>query len=123
MIVSKVSGQSYEDYILELVHSLEMEHTYPDLSEENLQQHATGYGLKFPNEPRPVLKHTSANSMNSATGLSSNVEDLIKFYQHYLLFLWVKNMSGYAYPHHRIILGKSGRKMLFSLLSYISRYL
>ena len=81
MIVSKVSGRSFEDYILALVHSLEMEHTYPDLSEENLPQHATGYGLKFPNEPRPVLKHTSANSMNSATGLSSNVEDLIKFYQ------------------------------------------
>ena len=127
MIVSKVSGQSFEDYILALAHSLDMEHTYPDLSEENLPRHATGYGLKFPNEPRQVLKHASANIMNSATGLSSNVEDLIKFYQAHMfgndrlfLDLYKREMQRVQFQYRDIQRGLGFVIKKMGQLSYVS---
>ncbi|NHJ05526.1 MAG: hypothetical protein EAX90_11930 [Candidatus Heimdallarchaeota archaeon] len=58
-----------------------MNNTVTDVNEENITKHAIGYKVKFPRKERGSFEHVPAKVMHSATGLSSNVEDLIKFYQ------------------------------------------
>lgn len=81
-VIEAVSGQSYAEYIQkEIFDPLEMKNTIVDIDETNLPRHATGHKIKFPRKERETAKHTPAKIMHSATGLSSNVEDLIKFYR------------------------------------------
>lgn len=81
-IIEAVAGQNYSEYIQkEILIPLEMKNTIIDVDETNLTKHATGYKRKFPKQEREIFEHVSANVMNSATGLSSTVEDLIKFYR------------------------------------------
>jgi len=61
-----------------------MQNTVVDIDETNLGRHATGYKRKLPKQERKPFDHVPTNIMNSATGLSSTVEDLIKFYQAHL---------------------------------------
>ena len=82
LIIEAVSGQSYVDYIQkEIFDRLEMYNSAVDIDENNIDRHATGYTIKFPKENRKAIQHTPANIMHAATGLSSTVEDLIKFFQ------------------------------------------
>ncbi len=81
-IIEVVSGLSYFDYIQkEILDPLDMKNTVLDVNETNLVNHATGHKRKLPKEEREVFEHVTANIMHSATGLSSTVEDLIKFYR------------------------------------------
>jgi len=85
-IIENVSGQSYPDFIQKHILSpLGMQNTVADIDETNLGRHATGYKRKLPKQERKPFDHIPTNIMNSATGLSSTVEDLIKFYQAHLL--------------------------------------
>lgn len=85
-IIEAVSGQSYPDYIQkEILEPLDMHNTIIDVDETNLSRHATGYKIKYPKQEREKLNHVPARIMHSATGLSSTVEDLIKFYQAHIL--------------------------------------
>jgi hypothetical protein len=67
------------------VKELNMNNTIHDYSDEFSDKHATGYTRKFPKEERKEFQHVRAHSMSSATGLSSNVEDLLKFYDAHFL--------------------------------------
>ncbi|MHA1198010.1 MAG: serine hydrolase domain-containing protein [Candidatus Heimdallarchaeaceae archaeon] len=81
-IIETVSGQNYPDYIQnEILTPLEMQNTIIDVDETNLSRHATGYKIKYPKQDREKFEHVPAKVMHSATGLSSTVEDLIKFYK------------------------------------------
>jgi len=85
-IVETVSGQTYHDYIQrEILDPLKMKNTVTDVNESNFSKHATGYKIKFPRKNREILDHIPAKIMHSATGLSSTIEDLIKFYQAHIL--------------------------------------
>ena len=81
-IIETVSGVSYSDYIQkEILDVLGMKNTIIDVDENNKSRHATGYKIKYPGKEREAFEHIPARVMQSATGLSSTVEDLIKFYQ------------------------------------------
>ncbi len=85
-IIESVSGQSYQDYIQkEILDPLKMTNTVIDVDETNIDRHATGYKAKFPGKERERVEHIPAKVMSSATGLSSTVEDLIKFYKAHFL--------------------------------------
>ncbi len=81
-IIETVSGQNYHDHIKkEILEPLDMLNTATDVNETNIARHATGYAIKYPRQEREVFEHVPAEIMHSATGLSSNVDDLIKFYK------------------------------------------
>lgn len=84
-IIETVSGQSYADFIQKRILSpLGMQNTVVDVDESNLARHATGHKRRLPKQERKLFDHIPAKIMKSATGLSSTVEDLIKFYQAHL---------------------------------------
>ncbi|MEA2071759.1 MAG: serine hydrolase domain-containing protein [Asgard group archaeon] len=81
-IIEVVTGKTYHEYIRqEILDPLEMKNTFTKLTEKNIGNHAQGYGIKFPKEKRKKLPHIPAKIMHAATGYSSNVSDLMKFYQ------------------------------------------
>lgn len=85
-IIEKVSGMTYHEFIQkEILDPLEMTNTITQINDENIKNHATGYTIKYPNKNRKPIEHIQAEVMHSATGLSSNVEDLLKFYQAHFL--------------------------------------
>jgi len=85
-VIEAVTGKSYEEAVMEwVVHPLGLQNTYPDITDENRAQHAVGHGQRFPKTGRKALPHVSARAMNSATGFSSTVEDLLKFYQAHMM--------------------------------------
>jgi CubicO group peptidase (beta-lactamase class C family) len=84
-VIEAVTSKSYEDAVRELViEPMGLTNTMPDISEERLADHATGYGRKLPGQSREPLDHVRARVMNSATGFSSNVDDLLQFYRQHL---------------------------------------
>jgi CubicO group peptidase (beta-lactamase class C family) len=83
-VIEAVTGQSYEEAVSELVvDAIGLESTAPDFEPGRKDQHATGYGRKLPGQEREPQEHVQARVMNAATGFSSNVTDLIKFYRHH----------------------------------------
>ncbi len=86
LIINAVSGLTYEDYIQnEILTPLEMTNTYPDLTDGNRNKHAIGYKLKYPGKKREDSIQIPSTIMKPAYGLSSNVEDLIKFFQAHMM--------------------------------------
>ena len=84
-VIESVTGEPYETAVKRLVvEPMGLKSTAPDIEADRLNDHATGYGIKLPRQEREPLAHVHANVMNSATGFSSNVEDLLTFYQHHL---------------------------------------
>jgi len=82
LIIEEITGQSYHEFIhKEILEPLGMNHTVTDINDSNIEQHAIGYKIKYPKKERKPFPHVSAKVMNAATGLSSTVEDMIKFYQ------------------------------------------
>ena len=80
-IIEAVTGSRYEDAVTELVLvPLGLEETTPDFDEASLGLHATGYGVRYPGRARESYSHVHARAMNSATGFSSTVGDLLRFY-------------------------------------------
>jgi CubicO group peptidase (beta-lactamase class C family) len=81
-IIEGISGISYEEYIQqEILNPLNMNDTFVDVNNKNEGRHATGYKIKYPRQSREAFPHVPAQVMHSATGFSSTVEDLIKFYK------------------------------------------
>jgi CubicO group peptidase (beta-lactamase class C family) len=84
-VIESVTGVPYEEAVKELVlDPMGLENTRPDFDDKTLPLHATGYGRKYPGKPLDAIDHVHAKVMNSATGFSSNVPDLIRFYQHHM---------------------------------------
>ena len=84
-VIEAVTGKSYEEAVMELVVApMGLADTSPDFDEHMLERHATGYGICYPGRERERFPHVHANAMNSATGFSSNVRDLLRFYSFHL---------------------------------------
>lgn len=82
LIIEKVTDSSYAIFIeREIFDKLGMENTIADVNESNIDRHCFGHTMKFPKKSRDTIDHIPAKIMSPATGLSSNVEDLIKFYK------------------------------------------
>jgi CubicO group peptidase (beta-lactamase class C family) len=85
MVIEAVTGSTYEAAIRDKVLGpMGLRNTRPDFDSNTLPLHATGYGRKFPGRSAYAFEHVHANAMNSATGFSSNVADLIQFYRFHL---------------------------------------
>ncbi len=82
LIIEAVSGKKYEEYIQnEILHPLAMNNSYPEYNDSNSSKHAAGYSMKLPRKEREIFSQYPIDLLNPAAGISSNVEDLIKFYQ------------------------------------------
>ena len=80
-IVETVSGREYEEYIeTEIMAPLGMISSSvwvpSDAHRANL---ATGYSRRWPDKPRDVMPFVDAHAFDPATGLSSSVDDMMKF--------------------------------------------
>lgn len=85
-VIEAVTGKSFEEAVAELVLvPMGLENTRPDFDEATLPLHATGYGRTYPGRPASAIDHIHANVMNSATGFSSSVSDMLAFYQFHML--------------------------------------
>lgn len=86
LVVEKITGMSYSEFVKnEIFDVLGMADSVVDIDEKNKDRHCRGHGKKFPNKKRAIFDHIPAKIMSSATGLSSNVKDLVKFYSAYFL--------------------------------------
>ncbi|MHA2249202.1 MAG: serine hydrolase domain-containing protein [Candidatus Kariarchaeaceae archaeon] len=86
LVIEAVTGVSYVDYIKEnILQPLKMNNTHVDVNDDLLDKHATGYNRKFPKKDREVFDQIPAKVMHAATGFSSTVDDLIKFYKAHIL--------------------------------------
>ncbi|MDH5373380.1 MAG: beta-lactamase family protein [Acidimicrobiia bacterium] len=84
-IIEAVTGTPYEEHVTgAILDPLGLSATTPDLPDD-MSEHATGYSKRFPDRPRIALNHVAARVMNAATGFSSNVDDLLRWYQAHLL--------------------------------------
>lgn len=80
-VVEAVTGRPYEEHVVEtLLDPLGLAATTPDLPAD-LNEHAVGYSRWLPGREREAFDHVPAGSMNSATGFSSNVVDLLRWYR------------------------------------------
>ncbi len=80
-IVETASGRDYEEYVeTEIMAPLGMVSSSvgvpPDGHMPNL---ATGYSRRWPDKPREVMPFVDAHAFDPATGLSSSVDDMLKF--------------------------------------------
>ncbi|MFX0091692.1 MAG: serine hydrolase domain-containing protein [Candidatus Hodarchaeota archaeon] len=81
-IIEVVSGLSYEQYMKsEILDPLNMKNTIVDITDETAPLHALGYKRRFPKKNREKFGPIPAKIMQSATGFSSTVKDLITFYR------------------------------------------
>ncbi|NTU46090.1 serine hydrolase [Candidatus Roizmanbacteria bacterium] len=79
-VIEQVSGKPYEEYLQEnICKPLGMTSTSSILSQHIETHLATGYGRKIMEKEREVFPNIETNAMAGATGLSSNVHDLLKF--------------------------------------------
>ncbi len=80
LLIEKVSGQTYEDYIQKnICKRLGMKLTSSLLNESIKKHLAVGLGRKIPGKKRSVFPDLDTKAMTSAAGISSNVYDLLKF--------------------------------------------
>lgn len=84
-IIETITGTSYEEWVTgSLLVPLGMDSTSPDLPGD-MSNHASGYSKRYPDQLREPLDHVPARVMNSATGFSSSVDDLLKWYHAHLI--------------------------------------
>jgi D-alanyl-D-alanine carboxypeptidase len=84
-VIEAVTGSSYDAAVRDKVLGpMGLRNTRPDFDDTTLPLHATGYGRRFPGKSLEAFGHVHARAMNSATGFSSNVADLIQFYRFHL---------------------------------------
>jgi CubicO group peptidase (beta-lactamase class C family) len=81
-VIEAVSGLDFHQAARELcLEPLGLNSTYSSFQKKLRDLHAVGYSPRYPNEARQALPHYSARAMDAAAGFSSNVPDLIRFYQ------------------------------------------
>lgn len=79
-VIKQVSGISYEEYVTRnIVERLGLAHTAPTLTQDILAHLAVGYSRSLPNQEKEAFPAIETNAMASATGFSSNVQDLCQF--------------------------------------------
>jgi len=79
-LIEQVSEKTYEEYIQEnICKRLDMTLTSSKLTEQIKKHLAVGWSRKIRSEARKTFPDIETNAMASATGLSSNVGDLLKF--------------------------------------------
>ncbi|MFW9923738.1 MAG: serine hydrolase domain-containing protein [Candidatus Thorarchaeota archaeon] len=84
-IIEAVTTKKYGDFVQkEILEPLKMMNTHIDVSEENKSQHATGHGMKYPQKEREIFSLYPSKIYQPASGLSSTVEDIIKFHRAHL---------------------------------------
>ncbi len=77
LVVEAVSGEKYSDYVQKhIFEPLGMNGSSVDRQVEGL---ATGYGRKMPDGSRKKMPFIDARALGSATGITSNVEDMARF--------------------------------------------
>lgn len=80
-VIESVTCRSYEDHVTQsIIEPLGLGATTPKLPDD-LGSHATGYSRWLPGRERRPFDQVEAGVMNSATGFSSTVEDLLRWYQ------------------------------------------
>ena len=80
-IVETVSGREYEEYVeTEIMAPLGMTSSSVGVpSAAHRARLVTGYGRRWPDKPRDVMPFVDARSFDPATGLSSSVNDMLRF--------------------------------------------
>ena len=79
-VIEQVSGKTYEEYIHKnICQRLEMTLTSSILTEQIKRHLAVGWGRKICSQKREAFPNIETNAMASATGLSSCINDLLKF--------------------------------------------
>jgi D-alanyl-D-alanine carboxypeptidase len=77
MVVEAVSGERWADYVSRHIYApLGMTQSSVD---RNVQGLTVGYGRRMPDGTRAIIPFIDARGMGSATGITSNVEDMAKF--------------------------------------------
>lgn len=77
LVVEAVSGERWSDYVQRHIFSpLGMSASSVDKNDPAL---TVGYGRRMPDGSRAIIPFIDAKGMGSATGISSNVEDMAKF--------------------------------------------
>jgi D-alanyl-D-alanine carboxypeptidase len=77
MVVEALSGEKYPDYVKKHIFGpLGMNASSVDQQVDGL---AVGYGRLMPDGPRKKIPFIDARALGSATGITSNVEDMAKF--------------------------------------------
>jgi CubicO group peptidase (beta-lactamase class C family) len=80
-VIESVTGLPYEQHVAHAILApLGLASTTPDLP-DFLDGHAVGYSMRLPDEDRTPFDHVRAGVMNSATGFSSTVLDLLRWYR------------------------------------------
>ena len=81
-IIEAITKQEYKQFIKsQILVPLGMKNTFMDVSDENKTLHVTGHGMKYPKKERETFPLIPIKIFQPAAGISSTVEDLIKFYQ------------------------------------------
>ncbi|NHJ05246.1 MAG: class A beta-lactamase-related serine hydrolase [Candidatus Heimdallarchaeota archaeon] len=84
-VIEAITEQEYGYFIQkEILEPLGMKNTFVDVSDKNKSLHVTGHGTKYPRKERETFPLYPSKIFQPAAGLSSTVEDLIKFYEAYL---------------------------------------
>ena len=80
-IVETVSGREYEEYVeTEIMAPLGMTSSSVGVpSDVHRVRLVTGYGRRWPDKPREAMPFIDARAFDPATGLSSSVEDMLRF--------------------------------------------
>lgn len=83
-VIEAVTDRPYEEHITdEVLAPLGLAATTPDLP-DYMSEHALGYSMWLPDAERTPLEHVRAGVMNPATGFSSTVLDLLRWYRAHL---------------------------------------
>lgn len=81
MIVEKVSGLSYNEYVTEhIVKPLGLTNTGPEYTSAIDKKMATGYTRRDVNKTRLPIAQIDTRALASATGFYSNAEDMCKYF-------------------------------------------
>ncbi|NHK32981.1 MAG: beta-lactamase family protein [Asgard group archaeon] len=84
-IIEAITNKEYDQFIqAKILDPLKMTNTYVNVTKENKSLHVIGHGMKYPREERESFQLYPSGIFQPADGLSSTVEDLIKFYQAHL---------------------------------------
>ena len=80
-VIERVTRLPYEEHVTKAILSpLGLASTTPDVP-DYLDDHAVGYSMRWPGTERSPFDQVRAGVMNSATGFSSTVLDLLRWYR------------------------------------------